>query len=146
VRLAAVADFTFDIMRAGVVFLAAAAVLLPVTGCVPLAHRSLVAPPASGQVFDEETMKPIPHATVTRRIQAVDRKSSITTDATGSFSFAKRSKWFWLAGCRAASPIEYRVSAQGHSAFQTNYYGGGDFYRGTVPHEFGRILLPKAAQ
>jgi hypothetical protein len=133
-------------MRAGVVLLATMAVLLPVTGCVPLAHRGLVAPPASGQVVDAETMKPITHAAVTRHIQAVDRVSTITTDDTGSFSFSKRSKWFCLAGCRAASPIEYRVSAQGHSAFQTNFYGGGDFYRGTVPHDLGRILLPRAAQ
>ena len=133
-------------MRTGAIFLTCFAFVLSVTGCVPLGHSSLVAPPASGQVVDLETLKPIIHAKVTRRIQAVNKTSNTTTDDAGSFSFPKRSKWFWLAGCRAASPIEYCVSAEGHSAFKTNVYGGGDFYRGTVPHDFGRILLPRAAQ
>ncbi len=127
------------------IFVACVALLLPVTGCVPLGHSSLVAPPASGQVVDAETLKPIMRARVTRQIRAVDKASNTTTDDTGSFSFRKRSKWFWFAGCRAASPVEYRVSADDHRAFQTNLYGGGDFYRGTVPHDLGRILLPRIA-
>jgi len=122
------------------------ALALSITGCVPIAHRSLVAPPALGQVVDLETLKPIAHASVTRHIDAVDKTSNTTTDDTGSFSLPKHSKWFWLAGCRAASPVEYRVSANGHTPFQTNLYGGGDFYRGTVPHDLGRILLLRATQ
>jgi hypothetical protein len=133
-------------MRACVISLVCVAVLLPVTGCVPLGHSSLVAPPASGQVVDADTLKPISHARVTRQTQAVDMTSIISTAEIGSFLFSKRSKWFWLAGCRAAGPIEYRVSAEGHKTFQTNTYGGGDFYRGTVPHELGRILLPASEQ
>ncbi len=133
-------------MRICVVFLAWVAALLAVTGCVPLAHSSLVAPPASGQVVDVQTLNPISHARVTRHIEAVDKTSNTTTDDTGSFSFPKRSKWFWLAGCRAANPIEYRVSAEGHKTFQTNLYGGGDFYRGTLPHDLGRIFLLRTTQ
>jgi hypothetical protein len=136
---------TFDCMRTGGLFLCIALLLL-VTGCVPLGHSSLVAPTASGQVLDLGTLKSITHAKITRRIQAVDKTSTITTDDMGSFSFPKRSKWFWFAGCRAASPVEYCVSADGYRDFQTNLYGGGDFHRGTVPHDLGRILLPRAAQ
>ncbi len=136
----------FDCMRACVIRLACVGLVPAVTGCVPLAHSSLVAPPASGQVVDVETLKPITHARVTRHIEVVDKTSDTTTDDTGSFSFPRRSKWFWLAGCRAASPIEYLVSAEGHRSFQTNLCGGGDFYRGTLPHELGRIPLPGTAQ
>ena len=133
-------------MRTFAILFACAGLVLPLTGCVPLAHSSLLAPPVSGQVLDVETLKPITRARVTRHIQAVDKTSNTTTDNSGSFSFPKRSKWFWLAGCRAAEPIEYRVSAQGHEAFQTNLYGGGDFYRGKLPQDLGRILLPRTAQ
>ncbi len=91
-----------------------------------------------------ETLTPITHATVTRHIEAVDKTSNTSTDDTGSFFFPKRSKFFWLAGCRAGRAIEYRVSAEGHQTFHTNLYGGGDFHRGTVPPDFGRIVLHRA--
>lgn len=126
--------------------LACVALVVPLIGCVPLGHSSLVSPPASGQVVDGKTLKPVTHARITRHIEAVDKTSNTTTDDTGSFSFPKRSKWFWFAGCRAARPIEYSVLAEGYSPFQTNLYGGGDFYRGTVPHDLGRILLLRTTQ
>ena len=51
-----------------------------------------------------------------------------------------------MGGCRAASPIEYAVSAKGYRPFQTNLYGGGDFYHGTLPHALGQIRLAKIEQ
>jgi hypothetical protein len=131
----------FDCMRACTILVVGFTLVLTFTGCVPLAHRSLLAPPASGQAADMETLKPIAQASVVRHIEAVAPTSTAITDDKGSFHFEKNSRLLWLAGCRVARAIEYCVSAQGYTPFQTNLCGGGDFYRGTVPHDLGRILL-----
>ena len=137
---------TFDCMKARTILLACPAALLPFTGCVLLPHTSLVAPPASGQVLDKQTLKPIGHASVVRRIEGADKTFKTITDEGGSFQIAKSSQLVWLGGCRAANSIDYVVLAEGYRPFQTNMYGGGDFYRGTVPHDLGRILLPRIPQ
>lgn len=41
----------------------------------------------------------------------------------------------------AANQIHYGIEAGGYRPFETNLYGGGSFYRGTLPHNLGVVLL-----
>ena len=120
--------------------------LLPflLTGCVIFPHGDLQAPPANGTVLDSQTHQPIPQAKVIRRIPRLDRTSVMCTDQHGEFSFKRDKDLGWLLMVDyAPNRIQYRIEAAGYVPFETNRYGGGSFYRGTLPHDFGVVLLEK---
>jgi hypothetical protein len=116
------------------------------SGCVLFPQRGLVAPSASGEVLDSGTLKPVAGAVVVRQITVGDRATTSRTDESGFFQFERQKGLRWLTGCRAAGPIEYRIVAEGYAHFQTNLYGGGDFYGGSIPHNVGRVLLQREKQ
>ena len=118
-----------------------------VTGCVIFPHGELMAPPAQGKVVDSDTLEPLPHAEVVRRIERLDRKRVVFADADGEFSFKKDRDLGWLLMVDyAANRIEYLVKAGGYCSFETNLYGGGSFYRGTLPHDLGVVRLSKTSE
>jgi|SRR5690348_16739823 len=119
--------------------------LLPtLTGCVIFPHGELVAPPARGRVLDSETLEPVPHSKVVRRIGRLDRNRETFTDGQGDFVFKKDKDLKWLLMVDyAANQIHYRIEAGGYRPFETNLYGGGSFYRGTLPHDIGEVLLQR---
>jgi hypothetical protein len=125
-----------------------ALLILPVlTGCVIFPHGEWVAPPASGCVLDADNHQPVARAKVTRHIGAFNRKRAVSTDAHGNFDFKKDTDLRWLPFvCYAATPIQYRIEAEGYRPFTTNLYGGGSFAHGRQPHELGQILLQKARE
>jgi hypothetical protein len=66
------------------------------------------------------------------------------TDQHGEFSFKQDKDLGWLLMVDyAPNQIQYRIEAAGYVPFETNRYGGGSFYRGTLPHDFGVVLLEK---
>ena len=123
-----------------------ALVALPVmTGCVIFPHGEWVAPPASGQVVDSDDLRPVAQAKVARHVEAYDRTRVVRTDEHGTFDFKKDTDLRWLPFvCYAASPIKYRIEAEGYRSFTTNLHGGGSFSHGRQPHELGQVLLQKA--
>jgi hypothetical protein len=134
---------SFDCMKP----LLALFILLVLTGCVIFPHGEWVAPPASGRVLDGDDHQPVARAKVTRLIEAFDRKRVVSTDAHGNFDFKKETHLRWLPFvCYAATPIHYRIEAEGYRPFITNLYGGGSFSHGRQPHELGQILLQKARE
>jgi hypothetical protein len=117
------------------------------TGCVIFPHGELVAPPASGQVMDSDGLQPVAQAKIVRHIEAFDRTRVVRSDEHGAFHFKKDSDLCWLLFvCYAASPIQYRVEADGYQPFTTNLYGGGSFSRGRQPHELGQIFIHKTKE
>jgi hypothetical protein len=133
-----------DLMRAS--FPVAAIGLLPMllTGCVIFPHGVLMAPPAQGRVLDSESNEPVVNAKVVRRIERLDRSRVTFTDVEGGFAFKKDKDLGWLLMVDyAASQIHYEVDAAGYQPFGTNLYGGGSFYRATLPHDLGVVRLQK---
>lgn len=130
-------------MKQSVQLLAVSALMFQ-TGCVIFPHGGLVAPPASGQVMDSASLRPLAHAKVERHIQMVDRSRVVTTDPQGRFTLKKDTDLRWIPFvCYAASSIQYRITTEGYHPFTTNLLGGGSFYRGRQPHELGQVLLRK---
>ena len=124
-------------------------VLLPtlLTGCVIFPHSQLIAPPAQGKVLDSETLEPLPHAKVVRRIEKLDNSQMTFTDGKGDFAFKQATRLRWLLMVDyAANKIQYRIEAAGYRHFETNLYGGGSFYSGTLPHDFGAVLMLRQSQ
>jgi len=117
------------------------------SGCVVFPHGELVAPQASGRVLDSETLQPVAHARVTRRIDSLNRTSATLTDDRGAFQFQKDSDLRWIPFvCYAANSIDYQIKAEGYRPFTINLHGGGSFYRGTLAHALGDLLVVRDAQ
>jgi hypothetical protein len=130
-------------------FRLAVLVLLPtlLTGCVIFPHDQLMAPPAQGKVLDSETLSPLPHSKVVRRIVRLDRNRETFTDGQGDFAFKKDTHLRWIRMVDyAPNEIQYRIEAAGYRPFETNRYGGGNFYPGKLPHDFGVVLLHRLSQ
>jgi hypothetical protein len=124
-------------------------VLVPtlLAGCVIFPHGQLVAPPAQGRVLDSETLEPLPHSKVVRRIERMDRTRVTFTDGHGDFAFKKDTHLRWLLVVDyAANEVQYRIEAAGYRPFETNLYGGGSFHPGTLPHDLGAVLLRRKPQ
>jgi hypothetical protein len=118
-----------------------------VAGCVIFPHGDLMAPPALGKVVDAETLDPLPGAKVVRRIEKLDRNRVTLTDAQGEFAFKRDRDVGWILMVDyAAQRIRYSVEARGYRPFETNLYGGGSFYRGTLTHDLGLVQLHKASE
>jgi hypothetical protein len=131
----------FDVMKAS--FRLTMLVLFPalLTGCV-FPHGQLMAPPAQGRVLDSETLEPLPHSKVVRRIERLDRNRVTVTDGKGDFAFKKDTHLRWLLMVDyAPNEIQYRIEAAGYRPFETNLHGGGSLHPGTLPHDFGVVLL-----
>jgi hypothetical protein len=129
------------------VLLLALLLLISLTGCVIFPHGELIAPQASGQVVDSDDLRPVAHARVVRHIEAFNRTRVVRTDEHGTFDLKKDTDLRWLPFvCYAASPIQYRIEAEGYRAFATNLYGGGSFGHGGRSHELGKILIQKARE
>lgn len=136
-----------DSMRTSYPVAVVGLLLTLLTGCVIFPHGDLVAPSARGRVLDSATLEPVARARVVRRIPRLDRARETCTDAEGQFAFKRDKDLGWvLMVDYAPHRIEYRVEAGGYRPFQTNLYGGGSFYRGTVPHDLGQVLLHRQTE
>lgn len=114
------------------------------TGCVVFPHGELVAPPAQGRVVDAETREPVVESKVTRRIGRSDQRQITFTNRRGDFAFKKAQRLGWLLMVDyGPNQIHYRFEAAGYRSFETNLYGGGSFYRGTLSHDLGIVLLQR---
>lgn len=70
----------------------------------------------------------------------------IFTDGEGAFVFKKDKDLAWvLMVDYAANEIQYRIEASGYQPFETNLYGGGSFYPGSLLHDIGGVLLHRAS-